>query len=67
MTVSSGPPTVAVPNVVGDTVAQATAALQTAGLTVSGVDGNPNGTVVGTDPAIGTTQDVGSSVTILSQ
>ncbi len=67
VTVSSGPPTVAVPNVANDNVAQATATLQAAGLTVSGVDGNPTGTVVGTDPAIGSTQNVGSSVTILSQ
>ena len=53
----------AVPNVLDDTVAQATAALEAAGFKVAGVDGNPTGTVVATDPAIGTTQNVGSSVT----
>ena len=55
VTVSSGPPMIPVPNVLGDTVAQATTTLQDAGLTVSGVQGNPNGPVVGTDPGEGTT------------
>jgi serine/threonine-protein kinase len=66
VTVSSGPPTVVVPNVYDDIVSQATVTLQNAGLTVAGVDGNPNGTVVGTNPSQGTTVDVGASVTILS-
>ncbi len=39
--VSTGPPTTTVPNVLQDTVSQATTALQTAGLTVSGVVGQP--------------------------
>ncbi|MGO8863803.1 MAG: protein kinase domain-containing protein [Acidimicrobiales bacterium] len=67
VTVSSGPPMIPVPNVLDDTVAQATAALQAAGLTVSGVDGNPTGPVVGTDPGEGTSVTLGSSVTILAQ
>jgi serine/threonine-protein kinase len=66
VTVSTGPPTVAVPNVFDDTVSQATTTLQTAGLTVSGVAGNPNGTVIGTIPSQGSTVPTGSSVQILS-
>jgi serine/threonine-protein kinase len=67
VTVSTGPPTVVVPNVAGDLVSQADQTLTDAGLIVAGVDGNPNGTVVGTDPGMGTTVDTGSQVTILSQ
>ncbi len=66
VTVSSGPPMVAVPNVIGDTVSQATTALQAAGLTVSGVQGNPNAMATGTNPPTGTTVVVGSSVSILT-
>ena len=65
--VSTGPPTVQVPNVQGDTVQQATAALQGAGLNPSGVQGNPTGTVVGTQPSIGSTVPTGSSVQLFSQ
>jgi beta-lactam-binding protein with PASTA domain len=66
VTISTGPPTVAIPNVLGDTVSQATTALQGQGLVVAGVQGNPNGTVQGTQPATGTVVDTGSSVTILA-
>jgi eukaryotic-like serine/threonine-protein kinase len=66
VTVSTGPPTTTVPNVLDDTVSQATTTLQGAGLTVAGVQGNPNGTVMGTQPATGTTVPTGSSVTILA-
>jgi serine/threonine-protein kinase len=66
VTVSTGPPTTTVPNVLGDTVTQATTTLQGDGLTVSGVQGNPNGTVNGTVPATGTTVPTGSSVQILA-
>jgi beta-lactam-binding protein with PASTA domain len=55
-----------VPNVLDDTVTQATTVLQGAGLNVSGVQGNPNGTVMGTQPATGTTVPTGSSVVILA-
>jgi eukaryotic-like serine/threonine-protein kinase len=65
--VSTGPPTVQIPNVQGDTVQQATAALQGAGLNPSGVQGNPTGTVVGTQPSIGSTVPTGSSVQLFSQ
>jgi len=64
VTVSKGPPTTTVPNVYGDTVSQATTTLQDDGLTVSGVQGNPNGTATGTDPPGGTTVPTGSSVQI---
>jgi eukaryotic-like serine/threonine-protein kinase len=64
VTVSTGPPTTTVPNVYGDTVPQATTTLQDDGLTVSGVQGNPNGMATGTDPPGGTTVPTGSSVQI---
>jgi beta-lactam-binding protein with PASTA domain len=66
VTVSKGPPTTTIANVVGDTVSQATNVLQGQGLVVAGVQGNPNGTVTGTEPAIGTTVATGSNVGILS-
>ena len=60
--VSTGPPTVQVPNLGGDTVQQATSALQQVGLTVSGVSGDPTKKVSGSQPASGSTVPVGSSV-----
>jgi serine/threonine-protein kinase len=64
--VSTGPPTTAVPNVISDTVAQATSALQSAGFIVSGVSGNPSGSVTGTQPSVGSTVPTGSSVQIFT-
>ncbi len=64
--ISTGPPTVQVPNVVDDTVNQATSALQSAGLIVSGVSGSPNSNVVGTQPSIGSTVNTGSSVQLFT-
>jgi serine/threonine-protein kinase len=64
--VSTGPPTVAVPNVQGDTTQQATTVLQGAGLSVSGVSGNPNNNVTGTQPSIGSTVPTGSSVQLFT-
>jgi serine/threonine-protein kinase len=66
VTVSTGPPTVQVPNVIGESVSQATTTLQDAGLNVAGVQGNPNGTAMGTDPPTNATVPTGSSVTILT-
>ena len=66
VTISTGPPTTTVPNVYGDTVPQATTTLTDDGLTVTGVQGNPNGTATGTDPPGGTTVPTGSSVQILA-
>jgi eukaryotic-like serine/threonine-protein kinase len=65
--VSTGPPMITVPNVEDDLVSQATETLQNDGFTVSGVAGNPNGTVVGTDPPAGTSEVAGTPVQILSQ
>ncbi|HSZ36739.1 MAG TPA: PASTA domain-containing protein [Acidimicrobiales bacterium] len=64
--VSTGPPTVQVPNVQDDTVQQATNALQSAGLSVSGVSGNPSNNVVGTQPSIGSTVPTGSAVQLFT-
>ena len=64
--VSKGPQLVQVPNVRGDTVDQATAALQQAGLNVTGVTGPPNKPVTGTTPAAGSTVTVGSNVQIIT-
>lgn len=53
--ISKGPDTVAVPDVTGRSVADATVALQAAGLQVSGTGGRPRGqTVFLTDPQAGT-------------
>ena len=67
VTVSTGPPTTTVPNVQGDTVAQASAALTAAQLSPSGVSGNPTGTVTGTQPSIGSTVPTGSSIQLFTQ
>ncbi len=64
--VSTGPPTVMVPNVIGKSVAQATAALQQQGLSVSGVSGSPSNNVSGTQPSVGATVPTGSSVQIFT-
>ncbi len=65
--VSTGPPTTTVPNVLQDTVTQATTALQSDGLIVSGVSGSPNNNVVGTQPSIGSTVPVGSSIQLFTK
>jgi serine/threonine-protein kinase len=64
--VSSGPPTTAVPNVLGQSVTQATTELQADGFVVSGVTGNPKNPVNGTVPATGAVVPTGSSVQILA-
>jgi serine/threonine-protein kinase len=64
--VSTGPPTVQVPDVSGDSVAQATTALQAAGLSVSGVSGSPSNKVIGTQPSIGSTVPTGSAVQLFT-
>jgi eukaryotic-like serine/threonine-protein kinase len=67
LVVSSGPPTVVIPtSVVGMSVSAAVAALQAAGLTVSGVQGNPVGTVTGTTPGVGNIVLKNSSVTLIT-
>lgn len=65
--VSLGPEPVIIPDVAGDTVAEAQAALEAAGLVVDGVEGPPNGIVTGTDPAAGVQVDSGSSIVLVTQ
>ncbi len=60
--VSKGPQLVAVPKVVGMSVGAASQAISGAGLSVSGVTGNPLSTVVATNPAPGQSVRVGSAV-----
>jgi len=66
VTVSTGPPPTPVPNVIGDSVSQATSALQQDGLSVSGVSGSPNNNVTGTQPSVGSTVTVGSSIQLFT-
>ena len=65
--VSLGPQPIVIPDVGGDSVADAQAALEAAGLVVDGVEGPPNGVVTGTDPAAGLTVDRGTSVVLITQ
>jgi len=66
MIVSSGPGEVVVPDLLGMDTAEATAAAEAAGLTISVVEDpdnpDPDGVVVKQDPAAGTTVDGGSEV-----
>jgi serine/threonine-protein kinase len=65
--ISSGPPPVTVPNVIGQDKDDARETLEDAGFEVSAqnIDNDaPEGEVVGQDPAGGTSVDKGSSVTI---
>jgi len=64
--VSTGPPTTTVPNVSGQTAAQAAVTLMADGLTPSGVSGNPNKRVSNTQPSIGSTVPKGSSVQLVT-
>jgi beta-lactam-binding protein with PASTA domain len=52
--------------VIGDSVSQATSALQQDGLSVSGVSGSPNNNVTGTQPSVGSTVTVGSSIQLFT-
>jgi serine/threonine-protein kinase len=63
--VSKGLPEI--PNVAGQSVQDAAAQLQAAGFSVSGVDGNPGRTVVGTNPPAGTKARKGTGVTIITR
>jgi len=65
LVVSSGLPVVVVPDVSKQSVSDAATALQKVGLTVSGTQGNPLGTVKGTNPAAGTSVRKGSAVLII--
>jgi serine/threonine-protein kinase len=65
--VSKGPNLVAVPHVIGKSVGAASQALTNAGFQVSGVSGNPIGTVTGTSPSSGTMARFGSAVQIITR
>jgi len=65
--VSTGPPMVNVPDVTGMTVADATTALQSAGLTVGQVYGPPGGKVFTTSPLAGQQAQQGGSVNLYTQ
>jgi serine/threonine-protein kinase len=60
--VSKGPELIAVPDVRGKSVQEATAALEAAGFVVDGVQGNPNRPVTNTSPTPGTQVKRGSHV-----
>ena len=64
ITVSKGPDMVAVPDVSGKSVQDATTMLQAAGLQVNSVNGSPDKKVTGTSPAAGTQVKRGSSVAL---
>jgi serine/threonine-protein kinase len=66
ITVSNGPPVVTIPSVKDLSLAEAAAALQSAGLTVSGTQGSPLGKVKGTNPAAGTVVRRGTAVVIIT-
>jgi beta-lactam-binding protein with PASTA domain len=56
-----------IPDVAGQSVADATAQLQANGYTVAGVSGNPSRTVIGTNPPAGTPAKKGTPVTIITR
>ncbi len=62
--VSTGPPTVQVPNLSGDSVPAAQAALQHQGLVLGSVFGPAHGTVFATVPESGTTVQEGTAVNV---
>jgi serine/threonine-protein kinase len=64
--VSRGPDVVSVPNVSGRAVAEAVAALEAAGFTIAGVQGNPARPVIITDPQPGTTVRRGTAVLLFT-
>ncbi len=70
LVVSSGPAQVAVPNVVGETQAAATAAITSAGLVLGTVTSQssstvPSGSVISENPAAGTQMNIGSAVNLV--
>jgi beta-lactam-binding protein with PASTA domain len=67
LVISQGPHYVNVPNVFGQSVGAATEALSAAGLSVSGVQGNPIATVAATSPAAGQQVLYGSAVVLITR
>jgi serine/threonine-protein kinase len=64
---SKGPQPIPIPRVAGQSVADAAAQLQSAGFTVTGVQGNPSRTVTGTNPPEGTLAQRGTGVVIITR
>lgn len=64
--VSAGPPVVTVPDIVGDSVVDAASELEALGLVVASTQGSPTQPVSGTDPAVGETVQIGSSITLIT-
>ena len=65
--VSRGPAPVAIPDVAGKSVAEATSTLQAAGFGVASVRGDPSLNVLGSEPAAGSLLQPGSSVVLVTQ
>jgi serine/threonine-protein kinase len=64
--VSQGPAPRKVPPILGRTVEQARQLLIQNGFTIKGVTGDPFGTVVGSDPIVGTEQPFGTAVQLFA-
>lgn len=64
--VSTGPPLVIIPDLVGSSPAEAADRLEGLGLVVAGTRGPPNQPVVGTDPEVGSSVRRGTQVTIVT-
>ncbi len=67
VTVSKGPEPVPIPNVVGQSVPAATAALQAAGFVVTEVQGSPLNEVLQTDPPVGEPHQPGTGIRIFAR
>jgi serine/threonine-protein kinase len=65
--VSQGPPPIPVPDVRFNSGSFATAMLEDAGFTVSGIEGSPSGTVLATDPPAGELHPPGTAVRIFTR
>jgi hypothetical protein len=59
--------TVTVPVVLGENIAQATVDIQSAGLSIQGIEGGPNGLVTSQEPSGGSRVASGSEVTLHTQ
>ena len=65
--VSTGPPLVEIPDVLGDVASDVADLLEGLGLYIAGVVGSPNREVVDLDPGPGSFVELGTDVTIYSQ
>lgn len=67
LVVSAGPEPIVVPDVTGRSGTSASATLESAGFTVSGIEGSPSGTVLATDPPAGESRQPGDPVRIFTR